>query len=364
MILLLTEVYGLVSGPAWWRRSLLELLVKELKYRVNPYDRCVLTLDADINDPAEQVTVYGQTYRPTQGIIVIEVDDLLEAGSSEHRAKMKWLESKLKFGKVVELMGVKEGTGYAGRKIRQLSDFSYTYSMDEYVRDRLKFIRFERKILKKDALNTRLTADEEQQLRGALEPLNWASREGRPDGSAAASIYAGSFPDPTVADSIAVNTYIGLLKEREVRLKIHAIDEKEIRHLLIADSSFDPSGKVKPQHGYIQAVTTPDLNAGKIAPISWISWTSRKLRRKAGNTLLCESIAMSTALGAMEKQIAFWKSITQSHFNPRSIAVSDDVALGLRGPGTVIASEAAGYSDPLTVAITDAKSLFDGANTE
>ena len=45
LILLLTEVYGLVSGPAWWRRSFLELCVQELKYRVNVYDRCVLTLD-------------------------------------------------------------------------------------------------------------------------------------------------------------------------------------------------------------------------------------------------------------------------------------------------------------------------------
>ena len=44
LILLLTEVYGLVSGPAWWRRSLLELLVKELQYRVCVYDRCILTL--------------------------------------------------------------------------------------------------------------------------------------------------------------------------------------------------------------------------------------------------------------------------------------------------------------------------------
>ena len=60
LILLLTEVYGLVSGPAWRRRSLLELLVKELKYRVNPFDRCVLTLDADVDNPDEQVTVYGQ----------------------------------------------------------------------------------------------------------------------------------------------------------------------------------------------------------------------------------------------------------------------------------------------------------------
>ena len=38
LVLLLTEVYGLVSGPAWWRRSLLEILVKELGYRVNVFD--------------------------------------------------------------------------------------------------------------------------------------------------------------------------------------------------------------------------------------------------------------------------------------------------------------------------------------
>ena len=339
-------------------------VVKELKYRVNPFDRCVLTLDADVDNPDEKVTVYGQTYYRTRGIIVIEVDDLLEAGSAEHRAKMSWLEGKLKFGKVVELMNAKEGTGYTGRRIRQMPDFSYTYSTDDYVKDRLKFVRFERKVLKKESTETKLTPDEEQQLRGALASLNWASREGRPDGSAAASIYAGSFPGPSVADAIAVNNAIGQLKERNVSFRIHAIDETMIRHLLIADSSFDPTGRVKPQHGYIQAITTPDLNAGRTAPISWISWTSRKLRRKAGNTLLCESISMSTALGSLEKQIAFWKSITQSHFNPRSIAITEEVALGLRGPGTVIASEAEGYADPVTVAITDAKSLFDGANTE
>ena len=108
-----------------------------------------------------------------------------------------------------------------------------------------------------------MTPDEEQQLRGALASLNWASREGRPDGSAAASIYAGSFPGPTVADAIAVNNAIGQLKERNVSLRTHAIDETSIRHLLIADSSFDPTGRVKPQHGYIQAITTPDLNAGR-----------------------------------------------------------------------------------------------------
>ena len=90
LIMLNTDVYGLVSGPAWWRRSFLEVLVKELGYRTNPYDRCVLTLDAE-----EQV--------PTRGAIVIEVDDVLEAGDEEHRRRMKVLEEKLRFGKAVEL---------------------------------------------------------------------------------------------------------------------------------------------------------------------------------------------------------------------------------------------------------------------
>ena len=161
-----------------------------------------------------------------------------------------------------------------------------------------------------------------------------------------------------------MNTVIGNLKERKVSLRIHAPQEEEVRHLLIADSSFDPSGKTKLQHGFIQAMTTPSLNAGARAPVSWISWTSKRLRRKAGNTLLCESIAMSTALGAMEKQVALWRSITRSHFKPSSSMVSQEVDLGLRGTGTVIASEAESYRDPLTVALTDAKSLFDGANTE
>jgi hypothetical protein len=82
LILLLTEVYGLVSGPAWWRRSLLELLVKELKYRVCVYDRCILTLDGPLDPKNPDAPV------KTRGFIVLEVDDLLEAGDEEHRKKM------------------------------------------------------------------------------------------------------------------------------------------------------------------------------------------------------------------------------------------------------------------------------------
>ena len=219
LILLLTEVYGLVSGLAWWRRTLLEVLVTELGYRVNPYDRCVLTLD---NDEAQQG---AEEPNHTRGVIVVEVDDLLEAGDDHHRKKMDWLEKRLRFGKIVNLMETPGGTGYAGRRIRQSQDGSVIYSMEDYVRNRLKYVNVDRKVLKKDYATTILNNDEETQLRGALAAVNWASREGRPDGAAAASILAGCFPEPKVADAMAINKVISHLKGHSVELKIHAMPD-------------------------------------------------------------------------------------------------------------------------------------------
>ena len=292
LILLLTEIYGLVSGPAWWRRSLLNVLVRELGYTVSPYDRCVLILKAD---PAEKL----EDQTSTQGIIVIEVDDVLEAGGERHRLKMKALESRFRFGKVTSLMDSESGSGYAGRRLKQRSDYSFTYSMSDYVSNRLKYVEIARKVLKKDSLSTKLTPNEESQLRGVIAALNWAAREGRPDASAAASILAGCFPSPTMADVIAVNQVVQFAKAKKVDLVIHSIPQDQVRHVVISDSAFDPTGKTKPQHGWLQGITSPALNRGELAPVSLMAWKSRRMKRKAGNTLLCESIALSTAMGAL-----------------------------------------------------------------
>ena len=353
LILLETEVYGLVSGPAWWRKSLLMILTKELQYRINPYDRCILTLDDDSRGPDAK----------TQGIIVVEVDDVLECGGELHQQKMRTLEAKLRFGKAVDLKNEPEGTAYAGRRIKQLSDFSYEYSMDDYVANRLKPVLLEKKTLLKHAKTTLLSATEEAQLRGTIASLNWTAREGRPDAAAAASILAGCFPSPSVQDALDTNKVVQKIKAHSVRLKIHSIPEENVRHVIIADSAFDPTGKTKPQHGWLQAITDQRLNQGLEAPISLLSWKSRRLRRKAGNTMLCESISLSTALGALEKQIAMWDSIRISRYDVRQRNEANDDH-GLRGTPTVLASDDPGYADPLSLAIVDAKSVYDAAASE
>ncbi|CAE7633607.1 unnamed protein product [Symbiodinium necroappetens] len=358
LILLETEVYGLVSGPAWWRRSLLEILVKELGYRVNVYDRCVLTLDNDVDNSNEHP-------ERTQGVIIIEVDDLMESGGERHRQKMVQLEQRLKFGKAVKLADHPEGAAYAGRRITQdAKTFSFRYTMTDYIQNRLKKVVFERKVYKKDANTVTLNASEESQLRGVLAAINWVAREGRPDVSAAASMLAGRFPGPTADVAFEANSVVDHLKAHHVAVHIHSIPEPNIRHILISDSSGDSKGQTKPQHGWIQGVTTPQLNRGEEAPVSIIGWCSRRLRRKAGSSLLCESIATSTAMAALEKQVAMWQSMTTSRFDPRSLDVDIEVSMGLRGSATVIASEGRLFADPLSVVLVDAKSLFDSASSE
>ncbi|CAJ1446793.1 unnamed protein product, partial [Effrenium voratum] len=317
-----------------------DVLVKELGYRVNAYNMT--------------------------GIIVVEVDDILESGNERHRNKMARLEKKLRFGKVINLREHPEGTGYAGRRIMQGPDGSFQYTMADYIKNRLKYVRVERKYLKKDASTTSLKEDEINQLRGVVAAINWIAREGRPDVSAAASILSGCFEKPLMQHVLETNQVVDHLKNHHVVLKVHHIPEEQVRHLVISDASYDPTGKVKPQHGWIQAITTPQLNRGEVAPVSLMSWKSRRLRRKAGNTLLCESIALSTALGAMEKQVAVWRSFCKSKYDPRETAVevSEEVQMGLRGPGTVIASESVTFTDPLTVAVADAKSLYDASASE
>ena len=102
-LLLKTEIYGLVSGPSWWRRTLLKVATEQLGYVVNCYDRCVLTLPSKSSQPESL----------SEGFIVIEVDDIAEAGGAEHVKCMKKLEAMLRFGKIEDLQS-EEGTNYAG----------------------------------------------------------------------------------------------------------------------------------------------------------------------------------------------------------------------------------------------------------
>ena len=239
---------------------------------------------------------------------MIEIDDIAEAGGPRHQEQMKQLESMFTFGKVGCLRS-QGGTNYAGRDLRQLEDYSFEITMEEFIYTRLEPILGHKKVLKKHAANTQLSESEKTQLRGLIASFNWVSRGGRPDAFSAASILASSLTSPTMEHVHAANDVVKHLKTFPMTLRIHAIPEDQVRLILIADSAFDTSGKEKSQHGWLLGFTSPMMNPGKLAPVSLMQWRSKRLRRKASSSLLREAISMSAATGALERLDAFFQSL-------------------------------------------------------
>ena len=59
LILLITEVYGLVSGPAWWRISFVKLFL-DRGYKIVAVDRCVLVLPGEEDGPPPRGWPYSR----------------------------------------------------------------------------------------------------------------------------------------------------------------------------------------------------------------------------------------------------------------------------------------------------------------
>ena len=145
LLLARTEVYGLISGPSWLRQSLVADL-EDLGYVRNKYDRCILSLPPHVpigGKPhlssgegvhSNQVPKQSDTKRLlNQGSIMIEVDDILEAGEPRHDKLMQNFYAKYKYGKCKVIMDDPDGTRISGIGVRQNpKTFTFTYDMNQY----------------------------------------------------------------------------------------------------------------------------------------------------------------------------------------------------------------------------------------
>ena len=117
-----TEVYGLISGPSWLRQSLVSYLTK-LGYVRNPYEKCAMILPPPVGSDSVE----------NEGIILIEVDDVLEGGNARHKKLMEQFYRQYTFGKRKRIMDEGDtGTLISGRRVRQLKDYSFVWDMDDY----------------------------------------------------------------------------------------------------------------------------------------------------------------------------------------------------------------------------------------
>jgi hypothetical protein len=121
----------------------------------------------------------GTTYfEEVQGIILVEVEDLYEAGSERHRALTEKLKQRFRFGKHDSLMTPAGGT-FDGMRMVQHKDFSFHYSIKDYILSRIREIPFTKD--RKKEVDQPITGAEFSQLRALIGSVLWAARKCRPD---------------------------------------------------------------------------------------------------------------------------------------------------------------------------------------
>ena len=114
----MTECYGLVSGPAWWRVTFVGGLESQ-GYERRPYAPCLLHLPCEGDKSRDSRNV---------GVLSIRTDDMLEAGTPRHRALMDKVRKRFDFGRYKRLLDDPSGTLLNGRRVVQCEDTVFAFT--------------------------------------------------------------------------------------------------------------------------------------------------------------------------------------------------------------------------------------------
>ena len=156
LVELLTEIYGLVSGPPGWRRTLLSKF-KDLEFSRHPLAPCVMLMyetfetSSDTrkalrdkeNTPPYDLVVKKKSKKHLSGVVVIETDDLLFGGvGPKYHEGIKFLRASFKFGSWHSLKEAPKQ--YGGVVLKQMPDYGFEVSMARYFRDHARPIRIDK----------------------------------------------------------------------------------------------------------------------------------------------------------------------------------------------------------------------------
>ena len=248
VIEILAEIYGLISGPPGWRRSLFTTF-KQLEFNAHPLAPCVVIMYEKI----------GKELKQFSGLVCVETDDLLGGGiGPKFQTAIETLRKEYNFGKWKVLQDA--STEYGGRTLRQLPTYDFKISMIRYLKEKAVEIQLARGRGK----DPKALADEGEitQMRGVIGKLNWASREGMPQGAGDASLLAAKMPTPTVEDLTEANAAMRRLITNDVPVWIRAIPLDQLSMLVFDDASLANAKGGSAQIGHIVCACDKKIDTG------------------------------------------------------------------------------------------------------
>ena len=147
-------------------------------------------------------------------------------------------------------------------------------------------------------------------MRGVGGKLNWASREGMPQGAGDASLLASTLPNAVVKDLTNANAALRRLLHNDTPLQIKPIPLHSLGLLTFSDSSLGNAGQGKAQLANMVCGVNKEIHLGKEADISILVYRSHKNSRAASASLPNESCALSETLADAE-WVAAWLGLAR-----------------------------------------------------
>ncbi|CAL1161943.1 unnamed protein product, partial [Cladocopium goreaui] len=334
IVLIVNGVYGLVDAPLHWRKCLTSFLMK-IGYTQSTLDPCIYKHYED-----------GKL----QGMIAIEVDDLLMMGHAPHLEKLKLLKERFVFGKWVTLKDLEEGAAFNGRRLKQKPNGEFQIDMQKYVDERLHEVKLEkgRASQKKEEVNE----SERAACRAVCGALNWLSKEGRPDVAGPASLFSSKLATMKIEDVTALNDTVRCIKKNAgLTLRIQPL--VNMKFSVVRDASFGNQG-LHSQGGQMILCHEDGLQNNKAAKTNILCWRSGRIQRVVNSTLAAETQSLSRGIGDLLWVMVLFEELEDPTFSlrnwPQRLSGKDVLA---------IASNSSSERLKGSLAVVDAKSLYD-----
>ena len=318
---LIGNAYGRVDAPLLFYKELAKQL-ENLGFKMHPLEPCVYYLET-----------WKNGLRTLHGVLGTHVDDGICGGDSWFHSRLDLLRQQLPFGSFEQRKFT-----FTGIQLEQLPDHSIRACQQDYVQA-IPYIEVGKH--RRNNLQEPITEKELSNLRGLIGSLQYATSNTRPDISAKLGEIQVQISKPTVSTLLEANKVLREAQSTsDVSLCFRAIDPQELTHVVFGDASFASPKQLASFQGTMVFATTPNLQNNKVAPISPLTWSSKKIPRVVRSTLSAEAFSMSRSIDKMGWCRLLWGTLFVPEFNWRC---PQDAFRQL----------------PAATVVTDCKSLFD-----
>ena len=319
---LIGNAYGRVDAPLLFYKELTAQL-KKLGFRSHPLEPCVHYLESWSDDGI----------RHLHGVLGTHVDDGVCGGDQYFHECLQKLKLILPFGAFKQRSFV-----FTGIHLEQLPDFSIVASQRDYIRN-IPAINVGKH--RRETPDVSATEEEITKLRAIIGSLQYAVTHTRPDIASRLGEVQVQLSKPTVQTLLSANK---VLREAQVhdsvKICFRSISPDKVTHVAFGDASFASPKQLASFQGSLIFATTPDLQKNQQAPLSPLTWSSKKISRVVRSTLSAEAYSMSRSVDKLGWLRLLWGILAVPEFKWKEPQI--------------------GYFQlPSATVVTDCKSLYD-----